>query len=187
MKNLNHQSKNKSNVMKKIILILLFLFVSNTFFAQSPFDKYENQDEITAIVVNQKMFSMLSRVDAKDKQSQQFVNLIKKLDNLKVFVTTNQKKAAEMKVTAEKYLKTANLEELMRINEKGKNVRIYVKSGANENLVKELLMFIEGNGKDETVLMSLTGLFNLDELSALTDKMNLPGGAELEKAGQGKK
>jgi hypothetical protein len=50
--------------------------------------------------------------------------------------------------------------------------------------VKELLMFIEGSGKDETVLMSLTGNFDLDELSALTEKMNLPGGAELKKAGK---
>jgi len=99
----------------------------------------------------------------------------------------NSKKAADMKVTSDKYLKTAGLDELMRINEKGKNVKIYVKSGSSDQQVKELLMFIEGSGKEETVLMSLTGNFDLDELSALTDKMNLPGGAELEKAGKGKK
>jgi Holliday junction DNA helicase RuvB len=40
------------------------------------------------------------------------------LDNLKVFVTANDKIADEMKTTTEKYLKSANLEELMRINEK---------------------------------------------------------------------
>jgi hypothetical protein len=37
-------------------------------------------------------------------------------------------------------------------------------------------------GKDDTVLMSLTGNFDLGELSVLTDKMNLPGGTELRKA-----
>jgi hypothetical protein len=162
------------------------VLVSNTIFAQTPFDKFDNQDDITAIIVNKKMFSMLSKVDTKDKESQQYVNLIKKLENLKVFVTSNARKAAEMKLTAEKYLKTTGLDELMRITEKGKNVRIYVKSGATDQQVKELLMFIEGSGKDETVLMSLTGNFDLDELSALTEKMNLPGGAELEKAGKGK-
>ena len=130
---------------------------------------------------------MLSKVDAKDKQSQQYINLIKKLDNLKVFVTSNAKKGNEMKSVADKYQKSAGLEELMRISDKGKNVKISVKSGATDSQVKELLMFIEGSGKEESVLMSLTGNFDIDELSALTEKMNLPGGEELIKAGKGKK
>lgn len=167
--------------MKKLILIIT-LVVSNTFFAQSVFDKFENQDDITTVIVNKKMFSMLSKVDVKDKESQQYVNLIKKLENLKVFVTNNTKKGNEMKAVADKYQKSSGLEELMRVNDKGKNVKIFVKSGATDSQVKELLMFIEGSGKDESVLMSLTGNFDLDELSALTDKMKLPGGEELKKA-----
>ena len=78
--------------MKKLVLILALVLVSNTLFAQSVFDKFDNQDDVTAIIVNKKMFSMLSKVDIKDKESQQYVNLIKKLDNLKVFVTENNKK-----------------------------------------------------------------------------------------------
>ncbi len=173
--------------MRKVILIIALVLVSNTFFAQSVFDKFDNQDDITTVIVNKKMFTMLSKVDAKDKQSQQYINLIKKLDNLKVFVTSNTKKGNEMKLVAEKYQKSAGLEELMRISDKGKNVKISVKSGATDSQVKELLMFIEGSGKEESVLMSLTGNFDIDELSALTEKMNLPGGEELIKAGKGKK
>lgn len=173
--------------MRKLVVVIALFLVSNGIFAQTVFDKFDNDEEIQAVIVSKKMFSMLSKVDTKDKESQQYVNLIKKLDNLKVFVTSNSKKAADMKVTADKYLKTAGLEELMRITEKGKSVKIYVKSGATDSQVKELLMFIEGSGKEETVLMSLTGNFDLDELSALTDKMKLPGGAELEKAGKGRK
>jgi hypothetical protein len=168
--------------MRKLILVIALLLVSNTFFAQSVFDKFDNQDDIMAVIVNKKMFSMLSKVDAKDKQSQQYINLIKKLDNLKVFVTSSDKKSDEMKATADKYLKIAGLEELMRINEKGKSVKIYVKTGTTDSQVRELLMFIEGSGKEESVLMSLTGNFDLEELSALTDKMKLPGGDELKKA-----
>jgi RNase H-fold protein (predicted Holliday junction resolvase) len=173
--------------MKKTILIIALVLISNTIFAQTVFDKFENQDDITTVIVNKKMFSMLSKVDIKDKESQQYVNLIKKLDNLKVFVTNNDKKGNEMKAVADKYLKSSGLEELMRINEKGKNVKIYVKSGATESQVKELLMFIEGGGKEESVLMSLTGNFDIEELSALTDKMNLPGGDELKKASKSQK
>ncbi len=174
--------KKRIEIMRKVILIIALVLVSNTIFAQSVFDKFDNQDDITTVIVNKKMFAMLSKVDTKDKQSQQYLALIKKLDNLKVFVTSSIKKSDEMKVTADKYIKSSGLEELMRINEKGKNVKIYVKSGASDSQVKELLMFIEGSGKEQSVLMSLTGNFDLDELSALTDKMNLPGGAELKKA-----
>jgi len=168
--------------MRKVILVIALVVITNSVFAQSVFDKFDSQDDITTIIVNKKMFSMLSKVDAKDKESQQYLNLIKKLDNLKVFVTSSDKKSDEMKSVADKYIKTSGLDELMRINEKGKNVKIFVKSGATESDVKELLMFIEGSGKEESVLMSLTGNFNLEELSALTDKMKLPGGDELKKA-----
>ena len=102
-------------------------------------------------------------------------------------MTTSDKKSDEMKAVADKYLKTASLEELMRINEKGKSVKIYVKSGATDSQIKEMFMFIEGSGKEETVLMSLTGDFDLNEISVLTDKMNLPGGDDLKKASKGKK
>ena len=172
--------------MRKIILIVVLVLVSNTFFAQSVFDKFDNQDDITTIIVNKKMFSLMSKVDTKDKETQQYLALIKKLDNLKVFVTQSDKKSDEMKAVAEKFIKTAGLEELMRINEKGKNIKIYVKSGSTDTQIKELLMFIEGSGKEETVLMSLTGNFDLDELSVLTDKMNLPGGDDLKKASKKK-
>ncbi|MEC4050985.1 DUF4252 domain-containing protein [Flavobacterium sp. SUN046] len=172
--------------MKKLILITLLVVASNSF-AQSVFDKFDNQDDITTVIVNKKMFSLLSKVNPTDKESKQYIELIKKLDNLKVFVTSSDKKADDMKATADKYIKSSGLDELMRINNKGKNVKIFVKSGANDTQIKELLMFIEGSGKEESVLMSLTGNFNLDELSALTDKMNLPGGDELKKAGKSKK
>ena len=47
-------------------------------------------------------------------------------------------------------------------------------------------MFIEGAKNDDTVLMSLTGNFDLNEISILTDKMRIPGGDDLKKATKGK-
>ena len=92
-----------------------------------------------------------------------------------------------MKLSTDNYIKIAGLEELMRTNDSGKNVRILVKSGTIEGQVKELLMFIEGSNKEnETVLMSLTGSFDLSEISVLTDKMKIPGGDDLKKATVGK-
>jgi hypothetical protein len=49
-------------------------------------------------------------------------------------------------------------------------------------------MFIEGGSKsNETVLMSLTGNFDLNEISILTDKMRIPGGDDLKKAKKNRK
>lgn len=169
---------------------MVVALVSNAFFAQTAFDKYDGQDGVTSIVVNKKMFQMMSsvKVDANDKETQQYLSLMKKLDNLKVFTTTSSKLSSDMKLTADKYMKTAGLEELMRVNDSGKNVKIWVKSGTNGSQVKELLMFIEDGSKaDETVLMSLTGDFDLNEISILTDKMKIPGGDDLKKATKGKK
>ena len=170
--------------MKQFVMLLLVVFAVQSGTAQSAFEKFDNQEDIRAVIVNKKMFALIAKMEVKDKEGQQFLALIKKLDNLKVFMTTNTKRATEMKSEALKHIKSAGLEELMRVTEKGKSVRIYVRSGANESQVKELLMFIEGSGKEETVLMSLTGTFDLDELSTLTEKMNLPGGEALEKAGK---
>lgn len=177
-----------NNFMKNALLTLVLLLATNVFFGQqSLFDKFEDQDKITAIIVNKKMFELMSKMKVSDKETQQYVDLIRKLDMLKVFVTESDLKANEMKAVADKYLKSANLDELMRVNQGGKSVKIYVRSGGKDTQVKELFMFVEGTPKEQTVLLSLTGDFDLNDISLLTDKMNLPGGDDLKKASKGKK
>ena len=176
--------------MRKSIVVLVIMLLPTVFFGQAAFDKFDGQDDVTSIIVNKKMFELMSKVkmDASDKEAQPYLNLIRKLDNLKVFTTNSSRVTADMKATSEKYMKSAGLEELMRVNDNGKNIKISVKSGANDSQIKELLMFMEGSSKgNETVLMSLTGDFDLNEISVLTDKMRIPGGDELKKATRGKK
>jgi hypothetical protein len=189
MKATINSDKNNSNLSwsKKILLTFVFVFVSSPFFAQA-FDKFDGQDDVTSIIVNKKMFELMSKVkvDASDKETQQYLSLIKKLDNLKVFTTKSTRVEGEMRVAADKYIKSAGLEELMRVNENGRNVKILVKSGTTDSQIRELLMFIEGAKNDDTVLMSLTGNFDLNEISILTDKMRIPGGDDLKKATKGK-
>ncbi len=171
--------------MKKIIITFAIVLVTNTFFGQSIFDKFDGQDNVTSIIVNNKMFDLMSKikVEGSDKETQQYMNLLKKLDNLKVFMTNSNKVAADMKLSSDSFLKTSKLDELMRVTDNGRNVKIFVKAGATDSQIKELFMFIEGAGKEnQTVIMSLTGDFDLNELSSLTNKMHLPGGDVLKKA-----
>ena len=171
--------------MIRILITLVIVLFSNTFFAQSAFDKFDGREEVTSIIVNKKMFDLMSKVkvDVSDKESQNYLNLIRKLDNLKVFTTINVRVTAEMKSLTEDYSKTAGLDELMRVNDSGQNIKIFVKSGGTEDQIKELLMFIEGTAKDsQTILMLLTGDFTLNEIPVLTDKMKIPGGNFLKNA-----
>ena len=179
----------KISLAKKLVVTIVFVLASSPIFAQAAFDKFDGQDGVTSIIVNKKMFDLMSKVkvDASDRETQQYLSLIKKLDNLKVFTTKNTRIEGEMKAVADKYIKTAGLEELMRVNDNGRNVKILVKSGATDSQIRELLMFIEGAKNDDTVLMSLTGNFDLNEISILTDKMRIPGGDDLKKATKGKK
>jgi len=185
--------------MKKLVIILALVMAPVLSFGQSLFDKYEDLDAVTSVVVNQKMFSMLAQIDVKtdDPEADEFLNMVKNLKNLKVLTTGDSKVSAQMKSDVDSYLKTANLEELMRVKDGDQTVNFYVKDGKDENHVKELLMFVNGLGeltKDqditingqkreiETVLLSLTGDIDLRQVSKLTNKMNVPGGKQLEKA-----
>ena len=90
--------------MSKIItylLVFVTLLISQIMSGQSIFDKFDGPDDVKTIIVNKKMFEMMSKVKANDKETQQYVNLLKKLDNLKVFITTSPKQISEMRLTAD--------------------------------------------------------------------------------------
>ena len=182
--------------MKKNIIIALVTVLPLIGFSQSMFDKYEDLDNVSAVVVNESMFKLLSKINVEvdDKEAQDFMDIAQNLKNLKVFITEDKKVSADMQTTMEKYLKSSSLQELMRVKDKDANVKFYIKSGKDEDHVSELLMFVTGvqninveinDRKIETVLLSLTGDIDLNKIGSLTQKMNLP--SELSKAGKNKK
>lgn len=165
--------------MKKVILIIAIMLVSLSN-AQTAFDKFENQDDVNAVIINKKMFELIAKTKSKDKSN--LMNMVKKLDKIKVFTTESVAKGKEMKTVADNYIKSSKLEELMRASNGGKNVKIFVKNGASDNIIKELFMFIEGDARDKnTVILSLVGDMNLDEISELSEMLNLPGNEEIKK------
>ncbi|RKE94980.1 uncharacterized protein DUF4252 [Ichthyenterobacterium magnum] len=191
---------NKSLVSKKLILIVAIVITPMLSFSQSIFDKFEDYEDVSSFVMNQKMFNMLASIDINldDPEEQEFLEMAKKITGLKVFTTGDAKISKEMNGTVTKYLNSSALEELMRFKDGSQTVKFYVKEGKDENHVKELLMLVNGlgemtkgqditiNGKKrefETVLLSLTGDIDLRQVSKITNKMNVPGGKHLEKAG----
>lgn len=185
--------------MKKVIVIVTLLLTSLTGFSQSAFDKFEDLEEVTSIVLNQKMFKMLATmgVDIDDPEMQEYSEMASNITGFKVLTTDDEKISADMKATMAKYLKSSKLEELMRIKDGDQTVKFYVREGKDENHVKEFLMFITGlkemtkgdgieiNGKTrqfETIVMTLTGDIDLRQVSKIANQMDIPGGEQLKKA-----
>ena len=163
---------------RKLILVVIFVIAPMVTFAQSQFNKFEDIDGVTSVIVNQKAFALMSKIGA--ESDEEYLDLIKNIETLKVFPTEDAAVAKQMQFEAQKYLKNANLEELMRVKDGDDNVKIYVREGSNDNFVKELFMFVN-DSSEETVIISLTGNIDLRQVSKLTDKMDIPGGDELKK------
>lgn len=190
--------------MKKLVIVLAIIIAPVMSYGQSIFDKYEDMEGVSSFVMTQKMFNMLASINVNmdDPEDQAFMDMAKKITGLKVYTTGSEKTSADMNATVKSYLGSSKLEELMRMKDGNQTVNFYVKEGKDSNHVKELLMVINGlkeltkdedikiNGKKrefETVLLSLTGDIDLRQISKMTEKMNVPGGDQLNKAGKSKK
>ena len=184
--------------MKKLVLIIAVIMAPVLSFGQGLFDKYEENDEVTSVVFTKKVFRMLAelKLDIEDPEAKEALDMASKITGLKVLTTGDQGVSSQMKADMDRYLRTAELEELMRIKDGDQTVKFYVKEGKDDNHVKELLMFASGlkeamKGQDieingekrefETVVLSLTGDIDLRQVSKLANKMDVPGGKQLEK------
>ncbi len=184
--------------MKKLVIIMAFIIAPAITFGQSLFDKYEANENVSSMVLTKKVFNMLAelKIDLDDPEAQEMLDMAGNITGLKVLSTGDEKVSSQMKADVTRYLSSASLEELMRIKDGDQTVKFYVKEGKDDNHVKELLMFVTGlkdvmkgsditiNGEKrefETVLLSLTGDIDLRQVSKLANKMDVPGGKQLQK------
>ena len=63
--------------MKKYILIAVMTVLPLAGFSQSLFDKFEDLDDVTSVVVNKSMFNLLAKIDVEvdDPEAQDFMDL----------------------------------------------------------------------------------------------------------------
>ena len=188
----------KTNTMKKSILIavIALLMLPLSGIAQNIFEKYSDNENVTYVSIKPKMFQMLAKMDINtdDPEAQEYINMVNSITSFKTMATDDKDISSDIV----KWVKSrsTSLEELMMIKDDGVNMTFYIKEGKDEDHVSELLMFVNGleavtknsnieiNGKKrsiETVVISITGDIDLNQISKLANKMNLPGGDELEK------
>ncbi len=171
--------------MNKLVITLLLALAP--FFLQSQnFDKYEDMKDVEAMVMTSKMFKMLAKVDLSDNdpEAREYMKLIENLDRIQIYKSSNSRIMTQMAADVKSYLQKGSLEELMRINDKGQNIKFYSLPGKNDNYVKELFMYLEGSEGDKpmSIILSITGEIDLSQLSKLTSDLKVPGAEELKKA-----
>ena len=191
-------NKLKARTMKNklIVLVMAIMLIPLAGMAQKNiFEKYSDDADVTYVSIKPKMFQMIAKmgINVEDAEAKAYMDMVKSITSFKTIVTDNKVISADIS----KWVKSRSggLEELMEVKDDGTEVKFYVKEGKDADHVKELLIYVNGidkvmnekveiNGKErkiETVVVSLTGDIDLNEISKLTDKMNIPGGSHLEK------
>ena len=194
MKTLNNiKTSTMRNKLAVFVMAIMLMPVISS--AQNVFEKYSDDADVTYVSIKPKMFQMIAKmgISEDDPETKAFMNMVNSITSFKTLVTDNKAISADIS----KWVKSriGSLEELMEVRDDGSEVKFYVKEGKDADHVKELLIFVNGldkkmgegvniNGeqrKIETVVVSLTGDIDLNEISKLTEKMNIPGGEHLEK------
>lgn len=138
--------------MKSFLYTLVFLFSSSIIFAQS-FKKFENNKEVSSFIINKELFSDIKISDKGiNEEEKKIVNFLKKIEFVKIYSTSNESLGKDMKAIASKYKKNKNLEQLMKFSDGGKEASFLMKTNKIDEL-EELMIFVEGSGKDESVLI----------------------------------
>tara|TARA_R110002073_G_scaffold128999_3_gene275078 strand:+ start:32709 stop:33239 length:531 start_codon:yes stop_codon:yes gene_type:complete len=174
--------------MKKIILLIALVVAPVVSYGQAIFDKLEDMDGVDAVIVNKDAFEILSKfsnIKSEGNEVMEVFNMIKDLNELKVFSTKVSSIATQMESMVKTSIKNRKLTELMRLKEGTSRVTIYVKTGGNKDFVDEVLMFIKGiekktDGMSEAVIVSLTGRIDINKLSKLADTFATQGKIEVK-------
>lgn len=178
--------------MKKMVLVL-FAISSLITKGQSIFDSYANNEEVSYISISPKMFEMLGKmsVSTSDPEAEEFLKMVQSISNFKVLISANGTISGEMFQWFQAQAQEKDLEELITVRDNGSDIHFYVKKGNRENFVEQLLMFAYKKSRDkkattsgkeiESVLMLLEGKIDLNQISKLTEKMDLPGSEQLKK------
>jgi hypothetical protein len=193
MKTLINTNKMNKRILTFLAVVLLLPLSS---FAQDVFEKYSDNPNVTYVNIKPKMFQMLARmdIDTDDPETQAYMDMVNSITSFRTIITDSKDIATDISGWVKK--RSSSLEELMEVKDDGVVVKFYVKEGKDSDHVKELLMFVDGlsavtknadvniNGKQrnfESVIVALTGDIDLNQISKLTKKMNIPAGEHLEK------
>jgi hypothetical protein len=173
--------------LKLTLIIAAFLAISSLVKAQSSFDKfyekYATQEGYTSVNISKELFQMFASMgDQKDTGVQEIKKVMNQLNGLKVLSckpdSLKPGKATAFYNEAVAIFNNPAYKELMTVNDGGSNVRFLTKQEGNGKITEMIML---AKGKDEMVILDMTGLIDLSTISKISKSMNIHGMENLQK------
>jgi len=177
--------------MKKIVLFLSVVFIlplmglAQTTSIDKLYEKYAGKDYFTSINISSEMFKLAAGLsqNMEGEDAKELNDLVNQINGMKILIFEDSLRESKIDFMSE-LNKTVNFKdfaELMRVEEKGSTVKFLTKK-ENGNKISEMLMIAEDGG--EVVVMSFTGLIELESIGKLAKTMNMKGMENLDKLNQ---
>ena len=150
--------------------LLLLISLQSCMVSQKPkldfFDKsnYENKD-VKYTSINVPMFlakPIVKRALQEDGESEELINLIKKISDVKVMTVENG--SAKMVSDYAKYLTKNNYEEWMSVKQQGNLISLNAKQ--TDDIIKRMIITVRDDN-DETIFVDVKGKFSPDDISKI--------------------
>lgn len=175
-----------------IIILFVMALLPQMTTAQTSIDnlysKYAGKAGFTSINVSPAMFQLLSGVSTKDSspEAQKALNAMKQLKALKMLVyePDDSTKVPAFYQEIKRVVPMSKYAELMSVNGADGKIK-FLASENKDGKIKELLMIVDG--PHSTMIMSLTGLIDMQTIGEISKSMNMKGMNDLQKLSEEKK
>ena len=158
--------------------------------AQSVFETYKSNERVNYVSISPQMFSMLAKltIDNKDPEAKEFLELVSQINTFKLLRTDEPIISDDFSDWTQEYAKTNQLSELMQVREDQTTVYFFATLSEKENIVNQLVMLAQEDNynaaldyRNQTVLLYIDGKIDLVRIASLVQKLDIPGGEELNK------
>ncbi|MED5362587.1 MAG: DUF4252 domain-containing protein, partial [Bacteroidota bacterium] len=117
-----------------------------------------------------------------------FLELISQINTFKLLRTDEPSISDNFSDWTQEYAKTNQLTELMQVREDQTIVYFFAALSEKENIVNQLVMLAQEDNdnaalgyRNQTVLLYIDGKIDLVRIASLVQKLDIPGGEELNK------
>jgi len=143
------------------------------------FHQYMVQDGFNSVYISPRMFNLFAKREADNRE--EIDEAISRLNGLRILTvdSTLAHRSMALYEEAMSLIQPHPYEELMSVRNGKEQLRFYVLNAEEPDRVRELLMLI--GSSDNFFLMSITGNISLEQISSLSESMDIDGMENLER------
>jgi hypothetical protein len=169
--------------MKRLLLPIIGLLLYTNGFAQDDvitkyFSEYERRDDFTTIIITSRMFELIAQIPESEDE-EDLMNVIRKLNGLKILTSSDYPERAELSRKAVKIISEKGFEELMIIKEGEEEIKFMIHE--KDGHISEFVMLIAKDDDGDFFLMTMTGNLDLKDISRLSETLDIDGFEHLDK------